>query len=51
MELHFDPKCRILVGINESGKTNILDALNLLDKSEIASSNFPAYHITFMWPM
>jgi len=37
MELHFDPKCRILVGINESGKTNILDALNLLDKSEMTT--------------
>lgn len=29
--IDFDPKCRILVGINESGKTNILDALNLLN--------------------
>jgi predicted ATP-dependent endonuclease of OLD family len=31
LKLTFEPKCRILVGINESGKTNILDALNLLD--------------------
>jgi len=31
LKLYFDPKCRILVGINESGKTNILKALNLLD--------------------
>jgi AAA ATPase domain/AAA domain, putative AbiEii toxin, Type IV TA system len=31
LEIKFDPKCRILVGINESGKTNILDALSLLD--------------------
>ena len=31
LELSLNPKCRILVGINESGKTNILDALNLLD--------------------
>jgi len=31
MRITFDPPCRILVGINESGKTNILDALNLLD--------------------
>lgn len=30
MEITFDPKCRILVGINESGKTNILKALKLL---------------------
>src|SRR5580765_1350483 len=31
LELGFEPRCRILVGINESGKTNILAALNLLD--------------------
>ncbi len=31
LEVRLDPRCRILVGINESGKTNILDALNLLD--------------------
>lgn len=31
LEINFDPKCQILVGINESGKTNILKALNLLD--------------------
>src|ERR1700676_2114087 len=35
--LTFDPKCRILVGINESGKTNILNALNLLDP-EVATT-------------
>lgn len=29
--LEFEPKCRVLVGINESGKTNILKALSLLD--------------------
>jgi len=28
----FDPTCRVLVGINESGKSNILKALALLDK-------------------
>lgn len=28
----FSPKCRVLVGINESGKSNILDALSLLSK-------------------
>lgn len=28
----FDPACRILVGINESGKSNILAALRLLDQ-------------------
>ena len=29
----FDPSCRILVGINESGKSNILKALALLEKN------------------
>lgn len=28
--LDFDPRCRVLVGINESGKSNILNALALL---------------------
>jgi hypothetical protein len=32
IELTLEPSCRILVGINESGKTNILRALSLLDK-------------------
>ena len=31
--IEFDPACRILVGINESGKSNILEALSLLDAS------------------
>src|ERR1700720_4055275 len=31
LSISFDPPCRILVGINESGKTNILNALGLLD--------------------
>ena len=30
-EITFEPQCRVLVGINESGKSNILDALSLLD--------------------
>ncbi|MCH7641281.1 glycosyltransferase [Patescibacteria group bacterium] len=30
--VYFDPTCRVLVGINESGKSNILAALALLDK-------------------
>ena len=30
-EITFSPSCRILVGINESGKSNILQALSLLD--------------------
>src|SRR6202166_483353 len=37
LELNFDPKCRILVGINESGKTNILEALNLLDPEAVTT--------------
>lgn len=37
LSLNLDPKCRILVGINESGKTNILDALNLLDPNEVTT--------------
>jgi len=37
LTLDFDPKCRILVGINESGKTNILNALNLLDPKEVTT--------------
>lgn len=35
LTIAFEPKCRILVGINESGKTNILDALNLIDPKVI----------------
>ncbi len=31
LEITFVPSCRVLVGVNESGKTNILDALSLLD--------------------
>ena len=30
IKLEFDPACRVLVGINESGKSNILQALALL---------------------
>lgn len=35
--IHFDPRCRILVGINESGKSNILDALSMLSKEKTPS--------------
>ena len=31
LEIKFDPSCLVLVGINESGKSNILKALALLD--------------------
>lgn len=30
IEIDFDPTCRVLVGINESGKSNILSALSFL---------------------
>jgi AAA ATPase domain len=31
LTIQFEPKCRVLVGINETGKSNILKALALLD--------------------
>lgn len=31
VEIVFEPRCRVLVGINESGKSNILRALSFLD--------------------
>ena len=31
-EIVFNPSCRVLVGINESGKSNLLDALSLLSE-------------------
>ena len=37
-KIDFDPRCRILVGINESGKSNILKAINVL--SEAADTPF-----------
>lgn len=33
VSIGFEPRCRILVGINESGKSNILRALALLDEN------------------
>lgn len=33
IRIDFDPQCRALVGINESGKTNILRALSMLDSA------------------
>ena len=30
--IEFDPRCRILVGMNESGKSNILRAINVLNQ-------------------
>ena len=30
--VNFEPACRVLVGINESGKSNILNALAFLDE-------------------
>lgn len=37
--IHFDPSCRILVGINESGKSNILRALSMLVKDVAPSKS------------
>ncbi len=37
LTIKFYPKCRILVGINESGKSNILKALSMLSNDEVPS--------------
>lgn len=37
--LKFDTNCRILVGINESGKSNVLKALNLLSDEPVKQSD------------
>jgi hypothetical protein len=34
----FEPACRVLVGINESGKSNILDALSLLSPEVVPTA-------------
>lgn len=39
LEFNFDINCKILVGINEVGKSNILRALSLLDESAEIDSN------------
>ena len=31
-EIDFDPKCNVLVGVNGSGKTNILESISLFEK-------------------
>ncbi len=38
IQIDFEPACRVLVGINESGKSNILRALSMISK-EIAPTN------------
>lgn len=35
LTIYLSPKCRVLVGINESGKTNILRALSMLNEEQI----------------
>ena len=35
----FKPSCRVLVGMNESGKSNILKALRLLDRNAPSSKD------------
>ncbi len=37
LTIHLDPRCRTLVGINESGKSNILSALSYLAKDKAPS--------------
>jgi len=37
--LHLEPRCRVLVGINEAGKTNILRALALLSKNNVPNAD------------
>ena len=39
IKIEFDPTCRILVGINESGKSNILRALSFLNEESQSDSN------------
>lgn len=35
--IHFTPRCRVLVGVNEAGKSNILKALALIDPKRTPS--------------
>jgi predicted ATPase len=37
--IEFQPRCRILVGVNEAGKSNVLRALALLDPASPISAN------------
>ncbi|ODS89580.1 MAG: hypothetical protein ABS45_16660 [Comamonas sp. SCN 65-56] len=37
ISIKFDQKCRVLVGMNESGKSNILNALSLLSEGTLPS--------------
>jgi energy-coupling factor transporter ATP-binding protein EcfA2 len=59
IEIEFDPRCRILVGINESGKTNILKALGMLgddtsfDRADVRQpfgndENINSSHVQFL---
>jgi len=40
VNIDFSSSCRVLVGINESGKTNILDALNYLTEKNLPQKKF-----------
>lgn len=45
LSLTFDEKCQVLVGINESGKSNVLDAVALLDDTrKIDTRDLRAQH-------
>lgn len=37
--VNFEPRCRVLLGINEAGKTNILEALSFLDPNKKADAS------------
>ncbi len=37
--IEFDPRCRILVGMNDTGKSNILKALSILQKETIGQKS------------
>lgn len=45
--IKFEPQCRVLVGINEAGKTNILDAIALLDDGVLFSIFFASLELGF----
>ncbi|MCK9418146.1 MAG: ATP-binding protein [Nitrospirae bacterium] len=39
LTIYFSPRCRVLVGINESGKTNILRALSMLNEDQVPTDD------------
>jgi len=39
LTIYLSPKCRVLVGINEAGKSNILRALSMLNKEQVPTDD------------